>query len=156
MGIEENKEVVRRYYLVFDDEFHQQVQQAEDQDAERERLLRIHRSKCLASDVVIHSSRGDIQSFEDSIQQVLTWINAMPDITFQIEDMIAAGDKVVTRYSARATFTRDYGPYPPTGKEFKLINGITISKVSNGKIIELWGASDSFSFMQQLGAIPTN
>ena len=79
----------------------------------------------------------------------------MPDLSFKIEDIIAEGDKVVTRYSARATFTSDFGTYPPTGKKFRIINGITISKVSDGKIIELWGVLDSLSFMHQLGALPT-
>ena len=155
MGIEENKEVVRSYFSLFDDEFHKQVQQAEDQSAERARLIRIHRSKYVSPDIIIHSTRG-IQDFEGSTQEMIVWKNAMPDITFHIEDMIAAGDKVVTRYSAHGTFTNDYGPYPPTGKEFHFIDGITISKVSNGKIIEIWGTGDTYSFMRQLGAIPTN
>jgi predicted ester cyclase len=147
MGIEENKGVVRRYFLGFDDEFHKQVQKAEDQDAERARLTKIHRSKYVSPEVVIHSTRG-IQYFEGSTQEMIVWINAMPDLTFQIEDMIAAEDKVITRYSAYGTFTNDYGPYPTTGKEFKFIDGITISKVANGKIIEIWGTGDTYSFMQ--------
>jgi hypothetical protein len=57
--------VVRRYFLGFDDEFHKQVQMAEDQDAERARLTKIHRSKYVSPDVVIHSTRG-IQYFEGS------------------------------------------------------------------------------------------
>lgn len=155
MGVEENKEVVRGYFSGFDDEFHRQIQTAEDQDAEIARLTRIHRSKYLSPDIVIHSTRG-VQSFENSTQEMITWKNAMPDLTFQIEDMIAAEDKVITRYSAYGTFTNDYGPYPPTGKEFKFVDGITISKVADGKIIEIWGTGDTYSFMQQLGAIPTN
>lgn len=136
---EENKEVVRGYFSGFDDEFRKQAEMVENQDAERARLTKIHRGKYVSAEVVIHSTRG-IQYFEGSTQEMIVWVNAMPDLTFQIEDMIAAEDKVVTRYSAYGTFTNNYGPFSPTGKEFKFIDGITISKVKDGKIIEIWGA----------------
>ena len=51
MSIEENKEVVRGYFSLFDDDFHKQVQMAEDQNAERARLIRIHRSKYVSPDI---------------------------------------------------------------------------------------------------------
>jgi predicted ester cyclase len=42
---------------------------------------------------------------------------------------------------------------PPTGKKVTL-TGISIARIADGKIAEVWGASDQVGLMQQLGATP--
>jgi predicted ester cyclase len=79
---------------------------------------------------------------------------AFPDTVHMIEDQIAEGDKVVTRLRGRATFTGEILGIPPNGKVVE-ITGISIHRIAGGKLVEHWGNFDSFSFMQQLGVVPT-
>jgi steroid delta-isomerase-like uncharacterized protein len=79
--------------------------------------------------------------------------DAFPDIRFTIEDQIAAGDKVVTRWSARATHTGEFRGIPPTGKQGR-VTGITIDRVADGKVVECWTNADDLGLLQQLGVLP--
>src|ERR687898_607991 len=77
-----------------------------------------------------------------------------PDLKITIEDAIAEGDQVVTRYTIRGTHqgeTEEFGP--PTGKQMEL-RGITIHRFEDGKIVEEWEAYDNLSVLQQLGLVP--
>ena len=79
---------------------------------------------------------------------------AFPDLQTTIEDMVAEGDKVVIRFSARGTHqgeTEDLGP--PTGNSFE-VTGVTIKRFSDGKIVEDWTNFDALGMMQQLGLVP--
>lgn len=77
---------------------------------------------------------------------------AFPDIQHTIEDMVADGDKVWMRMTARGT---NLGPLmgPPTGKAMT-ITVIDVCRFENGKIVEHWGVPDQFALMAQLGLLP--
>jgi predicted ester cyclase len=67
---------------------------------------------------------------------------------------IAEGDKVVVRWTWRATHNKgEYMGIAPTGKQVTLA-GITISRVVDGKTVEEWGEMDNRGMMQQLGVVP--
>jgi predicted ester cyclase len=72
-----------------------------------------------------------------------------------MEDQLAEGDKVVTRFTARGTHqgdSEDFGP--PTGNRIE-VTGITIERFSEeGKIVEDWTNFDALGLMQQLGLVP--
>jgi steroid delta-isomerase-like uncharacterized protein len=108
-----------------------------------------------ASDIVIHATRpGEDLHGPAGITQFYTELRAaFPDIHFTIEDQIAAGDRVVTRWSARATHRGEFQGIPPTGKQVALA-GIDIDRIANGKVIECWPIADELSLLQQLGAVP--
>jgi predicted ester cyclase len=80
-----------------------------------------------------------------------------PDIRDTVEDQVAEGDKVVTRWTARATHTQtgqtEFGPIAPTQKQMS-ITGINIQRISGGRLVERWSNQDDLGLMQQLGAIP--
>jgi steroid delta-isomerase-like uncharacterized protein len=78
---------------------------------------------------------------------------AFPDIHETIEDQIAEGDKVVQRLTSRGTHTGDFQGIPPTGKRYE-VSAITILRIEDGKITEMWSEFDVMSLMQQLGVIP--
>ena len=61
------------------------------------------------------------------------------DTQFTIEDQIAEGDRVVTRWSAR-------------GRYDVALTGIMIHRIADGKIMETWGNWDALGLMQQLKA----
>ena len=92
---------------------------------------------------------------EESEQFMRTFLAAFPDYSHTIEDMIAEGDKVVTRYSFRGTHKGEYMGIPATGRQI-VSTSILISRIADGKIAEEWQEFDGYRFMQQLGAIPSD
>jgi len=70
-----------------------------------------------------------------------------------VEDMIAEGDKVVTRYIAYGTPRGDVMGIPARGKTFTM-TAIDILRFEDGKITEHWIESDQLGMLQQLGVIP--
>jgi predicted ester cyclase len=78
---------------------------------------------------------------------------AFPDIHETIEDMLAEGDRVVTRSTWRGTHQGAFLGIAPTGKQVS-VTGIDISRVASGKFVEHWQAADNLGLLQQLGVIP--
>src|SRR5688572_17801988 len=78
---------------------------------------------------------------------------AFPDIRFTVEDQVAEGDRVVTRWTAHATHTGEFRGIPPTGKRGS-VTGITIDRVAGGKLVECWTNADDLGLLQQLGVVP--
>ncbi len=109
----------------------------------------------VASDIIVHSSTpGDEIHGPAGIKQFYATLHAaFPNIHFTIEDQIAEGDRVVTRWSARATHTGEYQGILPTGKQFRL-TGIDIDRFANGKVVECWPIADELGLLQQLGIVP--
>jgi serine phosphatase RsbU (regulator of sigma subunit) len=74
---------------------------------------------------------------------------AFPDLDAIIEDQIAEGDRVMTRYRWRGTHGGEFRGIAPTGGEQE-INGIGIFRFSpEGKVVESWDSYDQFSLMRQ-------
>ena len=90
---------------------------------------------------------------EGSKMVVTIYRNAFPDIHFTIDEQIAEGDKVVTRWTGRGTHKGELAGIPATGKS-ATVTGVGIDRIVNGKIVESWGIFDQFGMMQQLGIIP--
>ena len=86
-------------------------------------------------------------------EQAKGYRDAFPDLQIKIEDQIAEGDKVVSRWTATGTHNGDLFGIAPTGKQ-TTVTGITIDRFSGGKIAESWDNWDALGLMQQLGAIP--
>jgi steroid delta-isomerase-like uncharacterized protein len=78
---------------------------------------------------------------------------AFPDIHITIEDQIAEGDYVVSRWSGTGTHQGELMGMPATGKQ-ATVTGITIDRIADGRIAESWDNWDTLGMMQQLGAIP--
>ena len=91
---------------------------------------------------------------EGSKQFVTVYRNAFPDVHFTIDDQLAEGDQVVTRWTGHGTHQGELAGIPATGKS-STVTGININRIVNGKIAESWGIFDQFGMMQQLGVIPT-
>ena len=84
---------------------------------------------------------------------VTVYRNAFPDVQFTIDEQIAEGDKVVTRWTARGTHKGELAGIQPTGKS-STVTGMTVDRFMNGKVVESWGIFDQFGMLQQLGVIP--
>ena len=81
------------------------------------------------------------------------FLTAMPNAREQVEDQVAEGDKVFTRFSGRGTQTGELMSIPASGKEITW-TGMVVSRFSDGRIAEEWVEWNSLSFLQQLGAVP--
>ncbi len=79
--------------------------------------------------------------------------SAFPDTQITIEDQLAEGDMVATRWTARGTHQGELMGVPPSGNRVE-VAGITISRIEGGKIEEDWDNYDALGMMQQIGAIP--
>jgi steroid delta-isomerase-like uncharacterized protein len=78
---------------------------------------------------------------------------AFPDMTITVEDQVAEGDRVATRWLATMTHSGDMGGAKATGKRVEM-RGITIERFENGKVVESWRSMDTLALLRQIGAIP--
>jgi steroid delta-isomerase-like uncharacterized protein len=107
----------------------------------------------VANDILIHAAPDDIlghdgvRHFYDSLRQ------AFPDIHFTIEDQLADGDRIATRWSAQGTHKGMFQGLPATGKLVRL-TGIDIDRFVNGKVVECWPEANELGLLQQLGLLP--
>ena len=106
----------------------------------------------VSPDYVGHSSSPEMNTREGHKQFFIALRNAFPDLELSIEDQIAEGDKVVTRWIARGTHRGEFMGIPPTGKRV-VLSGIDIDRVADGKLAECWTVSDDLSLLKQLGVL---
>ena len=93
---------------------------------------------------------------EGQRQLVSTYQAAFPDVHWHVEEMIAEGDKVVTRWTGSGTHKavlQGNPPIPPTGKR-ATVPGVWIHRIAGGKIVESWNVWDTLGMLQQLGVVP--
>ena len=86
-------------------------------------------------------------------QLLATYRGIYPDIHMTVDDLIAEGDKVVCRWTARGTNTGPLMGMPPTGKAVS-VSAVYIFRVEAGKLAEAWGDFDALGMQQQLGLLP--
>ncbi len=90
---------------------------------------------------------------ESEKKRATLYRTAFPDVRLTIEDIIAEGETVMTRWSCRGTHKGDLRGIAPTGKQIN-ISGVTIARLANGKFVEGWVNWDALGLMQQLGVVP--
>lgn len=109
----------------------------------------------IAQDYVGHdpTQPEPIRGPEGFKQFVGMYQSAFHDAAVTIDDQIAEGDQVVTRWTGRGTHTGELMGIAPTGKEVT-VSGITVSRLAAGKIAEEWELIDALGMLVQLGAVP--
>jgi steroid delta-isomerase-like uncharacterized protein len=80
--------------------------------------------------------------------------DAFPDLQGVIEDLIAEGDRVVCRWTARATHRGSFAGVAATNRRVTF-TGIEIVRVVNGQIVEGWDEVDLLGLLEQLDTAPT-
>jgi steroid delta-isomerase-like uncharacterized protein len=100
-----------------------------------------------------HPGQGDWVGRDGVKQAVVRVRRTFPDFTESVEDIVAAGDKVVTRYTASGTHLGPLGDAPPTGRHVRIAE-MAICRVVQGQIAEKWGVIDRFGMFEQLGLSP--
>jgi predicted ester cyclase len=137
MSTEDNKALVRRFY--------EEV---------------INKKKTAAIDEFIDPNQVDHAAppgipggIEGAKQVIAMYLTAFPDLHFTVEDMIAEGDKVVARITARGMHQGTFMSIPPTGKQVT-VTAIEIIRIAGSKFVEHWMELDALGLLQQLGAVP--
>jgi steroid delta-isomerase-like uncharacterized protein len=87
----------------------------------------------------------------EGIKAAAVWVRSVfPDLRVTVEDVVAEGDRVVTRFSARATHRGEFLGVPPTGKPV-VLTGVHVDRVAGGRIAERWESVDLLAVLTQLG-----
>ena len=87
-------------------------------------------------------------------QFVEIYRGAFPDVHFTINDQIAEGDKVATRWTATGTQKGALMGIAPTNKR-STVTGTDLGRWADGKVVEEWLSYDMLGMLQQLGVVPT-
>jgi predicted ester cyclase len=90
------------------------------------------------------------QGFKDFVQM---YLGAFPDGAITVDEQIAEGDMVATRWTGRGTHEGELMGIAPTRKQVT-VWGLTISKYQDGKLVESWDNWDTLGMLQQIGAVP--
>ena len=138
MSAEENKALARRWA----------------EDIMNQRNLDVV-DEIYASDFVAHDPTmpEDVRGVEGRREFYGMYQSAFPDAEITIEDQVAEGDKVVTRWTGRGTHQGELMGVPPSGNRVE-VAGITISRIEGGKVVEEWDSYDALGMMRAIGAVP--
>lgn len=102
---------------------------------------------------VYHSpATGDLKG-DGYKQLVASMFAAFPDGRWTIEDQLAEGDKVLTRWTFSGTHKGMFMGMAATGRKIT-VTGMCIDRIVNGRIVEEWEEWDSLGMMRQLGVVP--
>lgn len=133
--LEANKALVRRYtHEVFERQNYDVVEEV------------------LADDLVSHNPALPMEvtnpaEFKESMELIHA---AFPDFEAPIEDIVAEGDRVVTRTKERGTHEGPFAGIEPTGRSVE-VQGLNLYRIEDGEIAEMWIQVDQLGLLEQLG-----
>ena len=107
-----------------------------------------------ASDFAGHDTAGGTFGREEFREGVRAMISAFSDRRVVIEDQLADGDKVATRWTVTAIHSGEFQGIPATGRRGSM-TGISIDRIAGGKIVESWEVTDDAGLLRQLGVLPS-
>jgi steroid delta-isomerase-like uncharacterized protein len=86
-------------------------------------------------------------------QKVASFKAIFPDIEEDLQDIIASGDTVATRWVVTGSHQQEFIGIPATGQTIR-VEGMNFYRLEDGRVTEIWTQFDGVGMMQQLGAIP--
>ena len=110
-------------------------------------------AELVAPDHVRHAPDGDLYGPEGVRIDVASWRTGFPDLRLDIEDLLAAGDRVATRFVLRGTHAGPFLGAAPTGRSVA-VAGMGIDRVAGGRLAESWVSLDGLGLLRQLGRLP--
>jgi len=135
---EQNADLIRRYHEVTAGDF-----DTADQ--------------ILADDVRVHGVfDGDETSGIDEFTDQMAAINeAFTDFHVEVHDVVAQADGGASRWTVTGTFEGEFDGIEPNGAE-QTNPGLTMFRIEDDRIVEIWDREDTYGAMQQLGALPAD
>ena len=109
--------------------------------------------RLMAADFIDHGALpGQAPGREGFKQAMQAFLAGFPDLRFSIEDQIAEGDKVVTRFTSCGAHCVGSSRIAATGPVGS--SGISIDRIVNGKFVESWLHLGMLGLPRQLSAVP--
>ncbi|HEU5431149.1 MAG TPA: ester cyclase [Thermomicrobiales bacterium] len=81
------------------------------------------------------------------------WREAFPDLHFVVEELVAEGDTVVSRWTLTGTHRGEFMGIPPTGHTIR-VGGMSLDHLRDGKLVSGFDGWDALGLRRQLGALP--
>lgn len=108
----------------------------------------------LDKDYINHTpSDTSVGKGREGLRQIIRAIRrGIPDIHYEIQDMVVTGDRAAVRLVVTGTQTDSLFGLPSTGRQIR-VNQINIEEIVNGKISEHWRVTDELEMMKQLGFV---
>lgn len=103
----------------------------------------------LTDSYVGHVNSHDIVGAEAAKGFIGGFLEGIPDAFYDVKETLAQGDRVICRWSCVGTQTGNFYGMPPTGNKVD-VNGITIFRIEDNKIAELWNVWDQYTLVEQL------
>jgi predicted ester cyclase len=108
----------------------------------------------VAPDFMNHEAAPGRDRGPESMRGLATMLRtAFPDLHFEIEELIAEGDRVAGRLAMSGTHEGPLMGTPPTGRSVRQ-DHMHFVRFRDGKAIEHWGVRDDLGMMKQLGLMP--
>jgi steroid delta-isomerase-like uncharacterized protein len=105
----------------------------------------------VAAALQLHGAPADLPPGRDGLKALLgVFRAAFPDYRDTLDDMVADGDRVATRWTFGGTHRGPFQGIAPTNKPVT-IRGMSIFRVSDGQIVEDWTEMDVLGLLQQIG-----
>lgn len=106
----------------------------------------------LAADFIDHGAHDPGQADRQSVRAFYEMLyGAFPDLEVRIDDLVAAGDRVVVRKTSSGTHEGTFMGMEPTGRRMS-IEIVNIFQFREGQIVAHWHAYDPSTIARQLGA----
>jgi len=86
-------------------------------------------------------------------QKVAGFKAMFPDIGEDLQDIIACGDTVATRWVVTGSLQREFMGIAASGQPIR-VEGMNFYRLKDGRVTEIWTQFDGVAMLQQLGAIP--
>ena len=86
-------------------------------------------------------------------EKVAGFKTSFPDLKEDLQDIIASGDTVATRWVVAGSLQRELMGIPASGQPIR-VEGMNFYRLRNGRVTDIWTQFDGVALLQQLGAIP--
>ena len=95
----------------------------------------------------------EIRGRESFKEQTIGYRSVFPDLWFTIDSLVAEGEEVVARWTARGTHRGSMAGEEPTGKAIE-VTGFGSWRIENGLVAEHWGVFDVMRLLRGIGVLP--
>ena len=107
-----------------------------------------------APDLVDHNPAPDHEPTLAGFKQKVAGFKAIfPDLEEDLQDIIASGDTVATRWIVTGSQQQEFMGIPASGQTIR-VEGMNFYRLKDGRVTDIWTQFDGVALMQQLGAIP--
>lgn len=108
----------------------------------------------LVADDFMPHTWGAMARGRDRLKQAMERVaRGLADISMNVEDVIAEGDRVAVRLTSHARQVGEFMGMPPSDRDYT-IGEFHVFRVRDGRIAEHWHQADFLGMMKQLGATP--